>query len=150
MRQDPAKVLAQSCTDFAGESARLIQTARERFRVPGQPEGFQLLRPPQRTLAHQHEVARVGYQHKTVAAPVPAHLIARRRQPGVIFDSLHLDHASFRNLPLAWSSLLHLLRRIEAEIGMARALIGKLADAEHLRLERRADGIEQVRQRPIT
>ena len=68
---------------------------------------------------------------------------------GPLFASGY-DHASFRNLPLARSSLLHLLRRIEAEIGMARALIGKLADAEHLRLERRADGIEQVRQRPIT
>ena len=68
---------------------------------------------------------------------------------GPLFASGY-DHASFRHLPLARSSLLHLLRRIEAEIGMARALIGKLADAEHLRLERRADGIEQVRQRPIT
>ena len=32
---------------------------------------------------------------------------------------------------------------------MPRALVGQLADAEHLGLERGADGVEQVRQRPV-
>ena len=33
---------------------------------------------------------------------------------------------------------------------MAGALIGQLADAEHFRRERRAHGVEQVRERPVT
>ena len=84
MRQDPAKVLAQSCTDFAGESARLIQTARELFRVPGQPEGFQLLRPPQRILAHQHEVARFHWREAVwhLRAPVLRALFQQLSDPG--------------------------------------------------------------------
>ena len=32
---------------------------------------------------------------------------------------------------------------------MARALVCKFADAEHLRLERQADGVQQVGQRPV-
>ena len=39
---------------------------------------------------------------------------------------------------------------IEAEVGMARALVGELLDAEHLRLECRADGVEQPRKRPVS
>ena len=31
---------------------------------------------------------------------------------------------------------------------MARPLIGKLADTEHLRLERRAGGVQQIGERP--
>ena len=46
-------------------------------------------------------------------------------------------------LPLARASLLNLPGRVEAEIGMARALVGKLTDAEHPGLERGADRVEE-------
>ena len=32
---------------------------------------------------------------------------------------------------------------------MARALVGKLTDTEHLRLERHADGVQQIGERPV-
>ena len=65
---------------------------------------------------------------------------------GVLADGLHLHDAALRHLPLARSASLHLARRVQAEVGMAGPLIGQLADAEHLRLERRADGIQQFRE----
>ena len=76
--------------------------------------------------------------------PVAAHLIAVGRQPGIVTDGLHLDHAALRHLSVARPALLHLLRRVEAEVGMARALVSKLTNAEYLRVEHRADGIQQV------
>ena len=39
--------------------------------------------------------------------------------------------------------------RVEAEVRVARALLGKLADAEHLGPERAADGVKQVGQRRV-
>ena len=46
-------------------------------------------------------------------------------------------------------ALLHLLRRVEAEVGMTRALLRKLVDAKHLWPERRTNGIKQVCKWPI-
>ena len=104
---------------------------------------------PSRILAHQHEVARVGYQHQAVAVPVAAHLIALRREPRIVNNRLHLDHTALRNLSLARLAFLHLLGRVEAEVGMARALIGKFAHTEHLGLERCADGVQQIGKRSV-
>ena len=73
-------------------------------------------------------------------------LLANLRCMGVLADGLHLHDAALRHLPLARSVSLYLARRVQAEVRMVGALISKLADAEHLRLERRADGIEQLRQ----
>ena len=82
-------------------------------------------------------------------APIPADLIAHCREPGIVIGGLHLDHAALRHLPFARSALLHLLRRVEAKVGMTRALVGKLADTEHLRFERRANGVQQIGERPV-
>ena len=149
MGQRTGKIFAQARAHVAGEGARLLQPAVEVFRTFRKPEGFELRRATGRVLAQQQEVAIVGYKHQAVAAPVAADLSALRREPGVVCGRLYLDHAALRRLPLTRPALLHLLGRVEAEVGMARALVGKLADAEHLGLERRADGIEQVRQRPV-
>ena len=65
---------------------------------------------PAKVLAHEHEVARVGYQHKTIAAPIATHLRAVRSQPGVTLGGLHLDYAAFRRLPLLGAALLELIR----------------------------------------
>ena len=150
MRQCTGEIFAQTRAHVAGEGARLLQQALERLGAASQPESLQLRRATRDVLAHQHEVVRVRHQHQPVAAIVAADLSALRREPGVVSGRLHLDHAPLRCLPLAWSALLHLLRRIEAEVGMARPLVGKLADAEHLGFERGADGVEQVCQRVIT
>ena len=149
MGQRTGEIFAQARAQVAGEGARLLQAALKRLSAASQPESLQLRRATRGVLAQQHEVARVGHQHQAVAAPVAADLSALRREPGVVCGRLHLDHAALRRLPLARSALLHLLGRIEAEVGMARALVGKLADAEHLGLERGADGVEQVSQRPV-
>ena len=42
-----------------------------------------------------------------------------------------------------------LLRRVEAEVGMSRALVGQLLNAEHLGLQRRAHRVQQIHERPI-
>ena len=76
VRERAAKVLAQARANFAGEGARFFQQAIECFRAVSQLEGLQLCRTACHVLAHQHEVARVRHQHKTVAGPVTAHLIA--------------------------------------------------------------------------
>ena len=47
------------------------------------------------------------------------------------------------------AAALHLVGGVEAEVGMAGALIRQFADAEHLGLQGRADGVKQVGQRPI-
>ena len=149
MRQRPAQVLAQAGPDLAGEGARLLQLAVEVLRTVRQPEGFEPHSTARRVLAHQHEVARVRHQHQTVAVPIPAHLVSRRREPSVVTGRLHLHHPALRRLPLARTAPLHLPRRVQAEVGMARALVGQLAHAEHLGLERRADRVQQVRERPV-
>ena len=155
MRQRPAQIFAKTRADLAGEGARLLQPAVEVVRAVRQAEGLQLRRAARRVLAHQHEVARIGHQNQSVAVPVAADLIARRGEPriaskgGADSGGLHFHHAVLRRLPLAGPAPLDLLRPVETEVGMARALIGQLPDTEHLGLEGRADGVEQVRERCV-
>ena len=147
--QRPGEIFAQACAEFASEGARLLQAAVEVVRADRHPEGFQLRGPARRVLTHQHEIARVRHQHQPLPAPVAAHRVARCREPSGVSEGLHLDHSMLRQLALARLALLHLFRRVEAEVGMTRTLIGKLTDTEDPRLERGADGIEQVRKRPV-
>ena len=98
-----------------------------------QSEAFEFRRTARCVLAHEYEVAGVGHQHQPVVVPVAAHLIAVGRQPGIVTDGLHLDHAALRHLSVARPALLHLLRRVEAEVGMARALV-RSTDAPGIRV----------------
>ena len=148
VRQGTGKIFAQAGADVAGEGARSIQLAVEVAGAVGQPEGFELRRAARRVLAHQDEIARVGHQNQAVTVPIAADLIAGRREPGIVLRALHLDHAALRRLPRARLALLHLLRRVQPEVRVPGPLVGKLADAEHLGLERRADGVEQIGERP--
>ena len=122
---------------------------REFLGTLGQPKRFKRSRSSSRVLADQHEIARIGRQHQPIAAPIAADLIARRCQPSVVVRRLHFHHTPFGHLSLFRLPFLHLLGRIQPKVGMPRALIGQLAYAKHLGLERRANGIEQARQRPI-
>ena len=135
MRERPAEILAQAGADLLGEGAWHLQPSVELGLVFRQPEGFQLRRTACCVVADQHEVARVGHQHNAVAAAVTAHLIARRRHPGVVTGRLHLHDAALWCLPLTKPAFLDLPRRVEAEIRMTGALVGQFADAEYLRLE---------------
>ena len=54
-----------------------------------------------------------------------------------------------RYLPLARLAPLHLLGGIEAEVGMARALLRQLDDAEDFGLELGANGGQQVCERRV-
>ena len=149
MGQRPAQVLSQAGADVTREGARRLKPGLEVLRGAGQPEGLQPGGAARRVLAEQHEVAGVGHQHEAVAPPVAADLIALRRQPGVVVSRLDLDHAAFGELSLARLPLLHLPGGVESEVGVARALLGKLADAEDLGPEGAADGVEQVGQRRV-
>ena len=76
-------------------------------------------------------------------------IVGRRREPSIIVRRLHLHNSAFRYLAFAWPPPLYLLRRILAEVEVTRALVSWLSDAEHLRLERRNDGVKQAGKRPI-
>ena len=149
VRQRPAQVLGQAGANVAGEDVRRLQTLLELLGALRQPEGLEPGGKARRVLPDEHEVAGVGHQHETIAVPVAADLSAVRGQPGVVVRGLHLHHAALRCLPRPGLPLLHLPRRIEPEVGVARSLVGQLADAEHLGLEGAADGVEQVGQRPV-
>ena len=149
VRQGAGEIFAQARAGRIGEGARLFQLAPEVFRAVRQPEGFELRGAAGCVFAQQHEVAQVRHQHEPVFAPIAADLRAVRGQPGVVVGRLDLDRAAFRRLALARPALLDLLRREEAEIRVARAPVGKVADAEHLRLERRAHRVQQVGERRV-
>ena len=149
MRQRPPQVLGQAGADLPGEGAGRLQALLELLGALRQPEGLELGGKARRVLPEEHEVAGVGHQHEAVVVPVAADLSAVRGQPGVVVSRLHLHHAALRCLPRAGLPLLHLPRRVEPEVGVARPLVGQLPDAEHLGLEGAADGVEQVGQRPV-
>ena len=132
MRERTAQVLAQAGAHIASEGPRRFQSRVERLLRLGKAEGLQLHGIALGVLSHQHEVACVGNQHEPVKAPVAAHLVAVRRQPGVVDGGLDLDDAPFGDLAGPGLALLHLLSGVEAEVRVARALLGKLAYAEHL------------------
>ena len=149
VRKRPAKILPQTGAHVAGEGPRRFQPVEKRLLRLGKAEGLQLYGVALRVLSHQHKVAGVGDQHEPVTTPVAAHLVAVRRQPGVVPGGLDLHNAAFGDLPGAGLSLLHLPSRVEAEVRVARALLGKLAYAEHLGTERAAYGVQQVGQRRV-
>ena len=149
MGQHAGQVLAQPGADRVGEGPRMFQLRFELRSRIRQPKGLEAYRVAGRVLAHQGEVAGVGDQHLPVSLPVAGHLVALDGQPGVVFDGLDLDHAALRLLPRLRLALLHLLGGVQAEVGMADALIGQLLHTEHLGLQGAADGVQQVGQRSI-
>ena len=142
MRQRAGQVFAEASASRAGKRAGLFQFALEVIRAVCKPERLKLRRATRGVFAHQHEITRVGHEHQPIASPVTADLIARRREPDIVVSRFHLDDAAFRYLAFTRLAPLQLLRRVKAEVGMARPLVGKFADTEHLRLERRADGVQ--------
>ena len=147
--EGPGKEFAEPRTRLAGEGARSLQLAPEAVRICSQPEGFELGRTARPVPADQHEVAQVRDQHQAIVAPVTAHLIRLRRQPGVFAHSLHLYHAPLRDLSLPRPPLLNLPCGVEGIVWMPGTLISPLQNAEDLRLERAADRADQVGQRRI-
>ena len=149
VRQRADKILPEAGADLAGKGARCLQLADELVRAGRQTERLErrLAAGPVRT--DQCKLAQVGHQHQVVAVPVARNLLAHGGRARVLVGRLHLDHATFRRLPLSRPALLHLLRGVEAEVWMARTLVGQLAQTEHLRLERGAHGVQQVRERPV-
>ena len=149
MRQRPCQVFDKTRSHLAGKGARRLQLAGELVRAGRQHEGFQGSFPAGVVRDDQGEGAQIGHQDQIVAAPVAGHLLASRRAACVFTGRLHLHDAPFRRLPLPRAAALHLMGGVEAEVGMPGALVGQFADAEHLGLQGGADGVEQVRQRPI-
>ena len=56
--------------------------------------------------------------------PVAADLVAGGGQPSVVAGGLDLDDAALRRLAFAGPAALDLLGGVEAEVGMAGALVG--------------------------
>ena len=73
------EILDETRTDLAGEGARRLQLALERGVAAGEPEGLERGLLARRILADERELAQVGRQHQTVAAPVAPDLLAHRR-----------------------------------------------------------------------
>ena len=122
----------------------------EIVRAVGQTERLERGFPAVRIRSDEREFAQVRHQYETIAIPVACYLIANGPGLRVLVRGLHLHHAAFRNLSLARLALLYLLRRVETEVGMPGTLIGQLANAEHFRFERGADGVQQRCERRVT
>ena len=136
MGQGAAQIFPQPCANIAGKRAGCFQAPGEVCGIAGQAEGFQCGRVAGGVFADQDEIAGVGHQHETVAAPVAADLLALRSQPRIIMRGFDFDDAAFGDLSFLRLALLHLLGRIQAKVGMARALVGQFADADDFGLER--------------
>ena len=102
-----------------------------------------------RILAHQHEVARIGDQDETVAFPIAADLGGYCGQPRIIAGGFDFDDTAFGDLSFFRLALLHLLGRIQPEVGMSRPLGRKFGHTERLGFQSRAHGVEQSGQRRI-
>ena len=148
MRQHAGEIFDEARAGRAGEGAGLLHVPPKLVRAFCQPEGLELLGAPG-VCANQHEIAEVGYQHQPILFPVTADLGAISRKPSRFGGGLDLDHAVLRRLPLARLALLHLLCRVEAEIGIAHALVRQVAYRKHSWLQRTTHGVQQVRQRRI-
>ena len=142
------EILAQTRAGRPRKRPRMLQPAGERLFALGQPERLQHRLAAVRVRADEAELAQIRHQHQAVAPPVARHLLAHRLRPQVLVRRLHLDDAALRSLSLARTTALDLLRGVEPEIGMARALVGELADAEHPGLQRRTDRVQESRERP--
>ncbi len=79
-----------------------------------------------------------------VAVPIVADLGGLCGQLGIIAGGLYLNDAAFRDLVFRGLAFLHLLGRVEPEVGMTRALVSQLADAEHFGLEGMTNRVEQI------
>ena len=99
--------------------------------------------------AYEHEATSIGHQHLPVTLPVACHLVARGGQPSVVGDGLNLDDSALGLLSGLRLALLHLLGRVQTEVGMTNALIRHLLDAEHFWLERSTHCVQQVSQRHV-
>ena len=149
MGEHAAQILAESGTGLAGEGARLFQPAKKFGLAVGKTEALKRRLAIIRIQTGEREFAQVGHQHQAITAAVPGDLIAHPGRQRVLARRLDLDHAALGCLVLPRPPFPHLLRRVETEVGMPRALIGKLADTEHLRFERRANRVQQVRERCV-
>ena len=95
MRKRPAQVLSQGDAGITSEGSRPPQPRHELLGTYREAEGLQLGGPARLVLPEQHEVPVVAHQNESVPAPVPAHLVAIRGQPGILGDRFHLHHTAF-------------------------------------------------------
>ena len=146
--QRPSEVFAQTGAHLAGKGFGSAQPKVEVLGACRQAEGLQR-NARFRHRPDQRELPQVGHQHQAIAHRIAAHLLAGRKLFQILLWRLDLHGATLRRLPRARLALLHLPRRVEAEVRMAGALVGRLGDAEHLGLERRAHDIQEIRERWI-
>ena len=147
--QGAAQVFAEGGALAFGEGAWLLQPLRERRRARRQPEGLQLAWAALGVFAKQHEIAEVRHQHQAVAMPVLAHLVAFGGEPRIVRQRLRFHHAVLRRLAFTDAAGLELPCRKEAKVWVAGAEVGQFTHAEHLGLQRSADGVQEVAQRRV-
>ena len=146
-----AQIFAQPRSDPARERPRLCQSRIERFFAVRQPVGFKRHLVSGCALTDEFKLTQVGHQHQVVTLPVAANLVAHGLFVRVLVRRFHLHYAALRRLrlSLARPPALQLPLDVKVKVGMPRALICRLHDAEHLRPESRSNRAEQSRQREI-
>ena len=151
VRQRAAQVFAQPRPNPASERPRLFQSRIKRFFAVRQPEGFKRHLVSGCALTDEFKLTQVGHQHQVVALPVAAHLIPHGLFVRVLVWRFHFHYAALRRLrlSLARPPALQLPLDVKVKVGMPRALICRLHDAQHLRPERLSNRAEQCRQREI-
>ena len=169
-REEPGDVLGLG-EDGAVEQHTAHESSRRRSRILGRaggmgaklPKGFGIARQldmlevdrASRLVApDEKEAPVVGDEHETVALPIALHLLAARELVEVVLGCLDLDDAAVGRGCRSQLVAVRLAApeagdRVEAEVRLARTLIGDLPDAQHLRLEVAAGLVEEILQRRV-
>ena len=114
-----------------------------------EPEGFEGLLPPRGIGADQPELPQVRHEHELVAGPVAGYLLPGCYLVQLVLIRLRFHDAPFRDLSRPGPAPLQLPGGIEPDVRMSGALVGEFGDAEDLRLQAGAHGVEQVNERGV-
>jgi len=145
MRERALQVFAERPANPFGRRARRIHHGPERIGGGRERELFELRHAPVRPLAHDEEGAQVGRDDQPVRFKVALHLRRAGERANVLLRAFGLDHAALGHLSGTRLAALKLGLRVKPEIGMARARVLKIGEAQHARLQLRANGGEEGR-----
>ena len=118
MRQGAGEIFPKARPDLVGKGARRLQLARKRLVAIRQAERFKSCLTAACVRADKGELAKVGYQHQPVPAPIARDLLTHAKRVHFLVGRLDFHNATLGGLTLARPALLHLLRREQAEVGM--------------------------------
>src|SRR5262249_42014088 len=137
------QIFAKGDSNMLGRFSWCRNKLPERSRILGETKSFALLHLSIWPFADDDKVAKVCNDHEPVSREISADLFRVRRQPGVVSQWLHLNHAALGHLSLAWLALLELTFGVKAEIGMPSAGVAEIGKAKHLAFQGLANSVQE-------